>query len=92
MKIIKPQNKYVILQITEKLIAGKVRSKLRPETILGSTQLWSLQWWSVRLLNIPSSAASGSRISTQVGMRPDGNNGTNISEKPVPALAKFKKH
>ena len=52
MKIIKPQNMYVILQITEKLIAGKVRSELRPETILGSTQL--------RLLNIPSSAASGS--------------------------------
>ena len=51
---------YVILQITEKLTAGKVRSKLRPETILGSTQLWSPEWWSVRLLNIPSSAASGS--------------------------------
>ena len=28
---------YVILQITDKSIAGKVRSKLRPETILGST-------------------------------------------------------
>ena len=66
----------VILQITEKLIAGKVRSKLRPETILGSIQLWSPQWWSVRLLTIPSSSASGSRISTKVGMRPDGNKET----------------
>ena len=66
---------YVILKITEKLIAGKVLSKLRPETILGSTQLW-LQWWSVKLLNIPSKAASGSWISTKVGMRPYGNKGT----------------
>ena len=60
MKIVKPQKYACNTPNHREIDCWQGALRIAPRDNFRYTQLWSLQWWSVRLLNIPRSAASGS--------------------------------